>query len=289
MRRDGEALRAIEDPYAAHAAGRPPADLETAGEVTGDVLAPSEPQVVVGIAQNGPDHPSPVQAWLKSPRTVVASGTAVTLRRDAGTPVAEGEIAVVIARGTAGLTVQNAGDYVLGVSAVDDLSSPDRVLADPRNFESKSGVGHTPLEPWIDTEASLADVRLRMRVAVLRRARFGDDREHRIGPVGARTADDRAVFGIQGGHRGTHARHGRRPRAPRHPGQHPLPGYFATEMNRDLVDDDAFTAWLETRTPAGRWGDFSELDGPFLFLASDASSFVSGQNLVVDGGMTSVV
>ncbi len=67
------------------------------------------------------------------------------------------------------------------------------------------------------------------------------------------------------------------------------PGYFATEMNRDLVDDDAFTAWLETRTPAGRWGDFSELDGPFLFLASDASSFVSGQNLVVDGGMTSVV
>ncbi|WP_454132084.1 fumarylacetoacetate hydrolase family protein [Microbacterium lacticum] len=164
MRRDGEALRAIEDPYAAHAAGRLPADLETAGEVTGDVLAPSEPQVVVGIAQNGPDHPSPVQAWLKSPRTVVASGTAVTLRRDAGTPVAEGEIAVVIARGTAGLTVQNAGDYVLGLSAVDDLSSPDRVLADPRNFESKSGVGHTPLEPWIDTEASLADVRLRMRV-----------------------------------------------------------------------------------------------------------------------------
>lgn len=67
------------------------------------------------------------------------------------------------------------------------------------------------------------------------------------------------------------------------------PGYFATEMNRDLVDDDAFTAWLETRTPAGRWGDFSELDGPLLFLASDASSFVSGQNLVVDGGMTSVV
>ena len=60
-------------------------------------------------------------------------------------------------------------------------------------------------------------------------------------------------------------------------------------MNRDLVDDDAFTAWLETRTPAGRWGDFSERDGPLLFLASDASSFVSGQNLVVDGGMTSVV
>lgn len=64
VRRDGEALRAIEDPYAAHAAGRLPADLETVGEGTGDVLAPSEPQVVVGIAQNGPDHPSPPRAGL---------------------------------------------------------------------------------------------------------------------------------------------------------------------------------------------------------------------------------
>lgn len=67
------------------------------------------------------------------------------------------------------------------------------------------------------------------------------------------------------------------------------PGYFATEMNRALVDDDAFTGWLTQRTPAQRWGDFAELDGALLFLASDASSFVSGQNIFVDGGMTAVV
>lgn len=67
------------------------------------------------------------------------------------------------------------------------------------------------------------------------------------------------------------------------------PGYFATEMNRDLVDDAQFTAWLTERTPARRWGRFSELDGALLFLASDASSFVSGQNIFVDGGMTAVV
>lgn len=67
------------------------------------------------------------------------------------------------------------------------------------------------------------------------------------------------------------------------------PGYFATEMNRALVDDEDFTAWLTQRTPAQRWGDFAELDGALLFLASDASSFVSGQNIFVDGGMTAVV
>lgn len=67
------------------------------------------------------------------------------------------------------------------------------------------------------------------------------------------------------------------------------PGYFATEMNRALVDDADFRAWLTQRTPAQRWGDFSELDGALLFLCSDASSFVSGQNIFVDGGMTAVV
>ena len=67
------------------------------------------------------------------------------------------------------------------------------------------------------------------------------------------------------------------------------PGYFATEMNRDLVDDEQFCEWLVQRTPAQRWGKFEELHGALLFLASDASSFVSGQNLFVDGGMTAVV
>ncbi|WP_105566448.1 SDR family oxidoreductase [Microbacterium halophytorum] len=67
------------------------------------------------------------------------------------------------------------------------------------------------------------------------------------------------------------------------------PGYFATEMNRALVEDEAFNAWLIARTPAQRWGDFRELWGTLIYLASDASSFVSGQNILVDGGMTAVV
>ena len=67
------------------------------------------------------------------------------------------------------------------------------------------------------------------------------------------------------------------------------PGYFATPMNQALVDDPAFSEWLCGRTPAGRWGRVEELGGAAVFLASDASSFVNGQMLYVDGGMTSVV
>lgn len=64
------------------------------------------------------------------------------------------------------------------------------------------------------------------------------------------------------------------------------PGYFRTPLNQALVDDPAFTEWLGKRTPAGRWGEVSELVGAAVFLASDASSFVNGHTLFVDGGIT---
>jgi gluconate 5-dehydrogenase len=67
------------------------------------------------------------------------------------------------------------------------------------------------------------------------------------------------------------------------------PGYFATELNRALVEDEEFSAWVGRRTPEGRWGQVEELVGPLVFLASDASRFVNGQTLHVDGGMTAVV
>jgi gluconate 5-dehydrogenase len=64
------------------------------------------------------------------------------------------------------------------------------------------------------------------------------------------------------------------------------PGYFATELNTALLEDKAFTAWVETRTPAGRWAKPEELGGAVVFLASDAAAYVNGHVLAVDGGLS---
>ncbi len=64
------------------------------------------------------------------------------------------------------------------------------------------------------------------------------------------------------------------------------PGYIQTAMNSALWQDEAFNGWLTARTPAQRWGRLEELNGACIFLASDASSFVNGTVITVDGGMS---
>ncbi len=67
------------------------------------------------------------------------------------------------------------------------------------------------------------------------------------------------------------------------------PGYFKTELTEALVNDAEFSAWLIGRTPSRRWGDVEDLIGAAVFLASDASNFVNGHILYVDGGVTATL
>ncbi|BAD57113.1 SDR family NAD(P)-dependent oxidoreductase [Nocardia farcinica] len=65
-----------------------------------------------------------------------------------------------------------------------------------------------------------------------------------------------------------------------------VPGWFDTEMTDGLFDNEKSAGWVRRNTMLGRGGAPGEVDGAVLFLASDASSYVTGQTLVVDGGWT---
>lgn len=67
------------------------------------------------------------------------------------------------------------------------------------------------------------------------------------------------------------------------------PGYFKTAMTKALYEDEKFDAWLCGRTPANRWGDPEELIGSLIFLSSEASNYVNGHLVYVDGGMLACV
>lgn len=111
------------------------------------------PGLIVGIGHNADPHTHlPVQAWLKSVRTAANDGDAIVLAPDAGTVVAEGELAVVMGRTASRLTTENALEHVLGYTIVNDVTSAERNAVDNKNFESKAGTNYTPLGDWIETE-----------------------------------------------------------------------------------------------------------------------------------------
>jgi NAD(P)-dependent dehydrogenase (short-subunit alcohol dehydrogenase family) len=64
------------------------------------------------------------------------------------------------------------------------------------------------------------------------------------------------------------------------------PGAFGTEMNRSLLDDPVKYKEFVSQIPMGRWGEVDELAGAAVFLASQASSYVTGSSVFVDGGWT---
>lgn len=67
------------------------------------------------------------------------------------------------------------------------------------------------------------------------------------------------------------------------------PGYIKTDLTKNLWNDAKFTSWLEGRVPQRKWGEPDDLASALVFLAARESGFVTGQILVVDGGMTSAM
>lgn len=68
------------------------------------------------------------------------------------------------------------------------------------------------------------------------------------------------------------------------------PGYFATSQTAPIrVDGNPFNEFIISRTPAGRWGDPEDLAGTAVFLASEASKFINGQIIYVDGGILATI
>jgi NAD(P)-dependent dehydrogenase (short-subunit alcohol dehydrogenase family) len=65
-----------------------------------------------------------------------------------------------------------------------------------------------------------------------------------------------------------------------------LPGPFATEMNKTLLADPKVYQEFIARVPLGRWGDLDEIGGLVVFLAGDASSYITGAAIAIDGGWT---
>ena len=64
------------------------------------------------------------------------------------------------------------------------------------------------------------------------------------------------------------------------------PGWFKTEQNKELYEDESWVEYLKDRIPLKRSGRPNDLDGTIVFLASDASEYITGQCILVDGGIS---
>lgn len=185
--------------------------------------------------------------------------------------------------------VTDANAVAAGIADIEQTIGPIDILFNNAGMQIRGALETYPLEAWERLKATNIDsvffagqavarfMIVRKRGKIINVASVQSELA-RTG-IAPYTATKGAVKMLTKGMATDWARHGLQVNAL-------APGYFKTELNAALVADPEFTGWLEKRTPAGRWADVSELIGAAIFLASDASSFVNGHILHVDGGIT---
>lgn len=189
----------------------------------------------------------------------------------------------------AAFDVTDPAAVAAGVAAIEDRVGPIEILFNNAGVQHRAPLEDFPAEQWDRLLATNVSSVFHVGQAVARRMiPRGHGKIVNIASVQSElartsiapyTATKGAVKMLTKGMATDWARHGLQINAIG-------PGYFRTELNAALAADADFTAWLEKRTPAGRWAEVPELIGAAVFLASDASSFVNGHVLYVDGGIT---
>lgn len=192
----------------------------------------------------------------------------------------------------AAFDVTDEAAVIAGIERVERESGPIDILVNNAGMQFRTPLEDYPLDKWrelmrVNVESAFIVSKAAARGMIAR----GRGKVINIGSVQSElgrptiapySATKGAIKMLTKGMCADWARHGLQINAI-------APGYFKTPLNQALVDNPEFSAWLEKRTPAGRWGTVDELVGAAVFLASPASSFVNGHILYVDGGITSVL
>jgi gluconate 5-dehydrogenase len=166
-----------------------------------------------------------------------------------------------------------------GVASIEHEIGPIHVLVNNAGIQRRSPLEDFSPETWRELMRTNLDAVFYVGQAVARRMiPRGKGQIINIASVQSElartniapyTASKGAVKMLTKGMATDWGKHGLRPNAL-------APGYFRTELNKALVEDEKFSTWLSARTPLGRWGDVQELVGAAIFLASDAQASSTG-------------